>query len=259
MNEIETFVRSILGTDIEQFDYAAGGYEWIGWKKLIDETNSFDSDAAMKIVNASWRACHAKDVRLLVGPNVLKSDASVHANRAVPVFAQIFALPQLPVIDVIELCDVGSHNSPGLSSSEFIERMRGRERLMSPENRKMMEMFESDAGKKARHALDKASRGGRWKQVRHQLEKVMKTAPFEIQSADAAGLRATFLSPISKQQARKVGKLVLEVNSDVMDVMESELEELNIEMNDDQNGVPDYESAMGDWITAMGGFKLWWD
>src|ERR1700733_14802925 len=110
MSEMETFIQSVLGPDIEKFDYEAGGYEWVGWKKYVDHARSFNHDAAMKIVEASWRACQEKDVRLLAAPTVFKAKAGVYADGSAPLSEQIFAPPNLPVLDVIELCDVGSHN-----------------------------------------------------------------------------------------------------------------------------------------------------
>ena len=89
----------------------------------------------------------------------------------------------------------------------------------------------------------------------------MKVTPFAIQFADSAGLCASFLQPVTSREAKQIGKFILEVNPEALDLPPQYLEALGLPVPMDRKypNEPDYEAAMIKYVTAAGKFRMWWD
>jgi hypothetical protein len=270
MDEIEKFIRSILGENVKKFTYDAGGYERTGFRSYSPCSNAAESAMATKIVEKSWRACHEKDIRLLVGSVVFQTDDGKYSDSSdlsyktnSPMYVQVLALPALPVVDIVELMKVGSHNDQHLSSGYMLNAMEGLKQQMSTEDLAWLETPEGQQIEAAnRMRVEQMFDGAlRWQKVRASLARVFAIAPFEIQSADEAHLQAIFVSPVAKAKAKEVGNIIiLDIGSDVMDIFEGEWEELGIVVHDpNEPELPDFEATMAEYILTTGTFKLWWD
>src|SRR5436190_83136 len=117
---IEPVIRAALGAGVTRFEYTCAGIPRTGWVlRLRQDEATFRSDA-WRVVDDHWRALSARDVRLFVGPGVFEVAPGRFAEGfeidpdAAPVrppaFDQVFALPGLPVLDVIEFARVGSRD-----------------------------------------------------------------------------------------------------------------------------------------------------
>jgi len=97
----EAFIRSILGNDIQTVFHTGEGNRWKGWKMA-----SFDEDhisitqatraekqkpSVMKLIEDAWPSCHQANIRLW-------------SNFGV----NIFAFPNMPVLEVAQLENVGA-------------------------------------------------------------------------------------------------------------------------------------------------------
>jgi hypothetical protein len=181
-----------------------------------------------------------------------------------PSVDQVFALPGLPVLDVIEFARVGSHNAPHGELPDFsgIELANEALRRVIPR-----EHWPSDAEQRARDAASREAilrqpRGARpWTFVRDALAEVAAICPFELQLADAAGLRGTFLRPVPAERVAEVVRLIFEVNPEVMDAVEGELSMSgqDMPMSADDPELPDYEAALRRYVGELGRIRMWWD
>lgn len=94
-----------------------------------------------------------------------------------------------------------------------------------------------------------------WLKVRDVMARVMDACPFAIQAADAAGLQATFLSPVMPQQAAAFIDLVVNAHFfDSLDCMAHHpLVRGAAEEEDDE------VLAAERYVIAANGLPLWWD
>jgi hypothetical protein len=107
--------------------------------------------------------------------------------------------------------------------------------------------------------------------VRDALAAVYEIAPFEVQFADYAGLRATFLAPVSHQSALVISDLLQRVDPECVLAVESELRAMGIEVPQEtitlafgpdageQVASPDFEQAHIIYLTKAERLRLWWD
>lgn len=98
LNE-EAFVRSILGDDIEAVTLSIAGQNWQGWERRIDKNwpahpiSLEERDKLETLVTQSCLSCHQQNIRLW-------------CSRTYAI-----AVPQMPVLDIIDYEGVGTNNS----------------------------------------------------------------------------------------------------------------------------------------------------
>jgi hypothetical protein len=101
----ESFVRSLLGEDdLHSVTLTIKGKSWQGWQKgrlkegALNESDVFSahlkSRANRKLVDQSWYLCHGHNIRLWVNG-----------------MGSLFAIPQMPVLEILAYERVGTHNN----------------------------------------------------------------------------------------------------------------------------------------------------
>jgi hypothetical protein len=267
MTPTEKLVKSVLGRDCEKFDFQVAGSSRTGWRKyLLHKPGPAYHAAAQAVVEKSWHALHDHDIRLFVGPGVFRIGPDEYADSCdpdsdPPSYSQVFALPGIEVLDIVEFCRVGSHNALGKPFDSLLDSMRESLPLMNPRGREMFNYTQINADS-FRRRYNKQPHGAEpWRAVQRSLSKIMQIAPFAIQFADTAGLHATLLNRVTPQKAKRIGRFILDVNPEAMDLPPERLEELGIPVPMDRKypDQPDYEAAMTKYISATGEFRMWWD
>jgi len=290
MEKVEKFVKAALGDEVASFTYKAGGRSRKGWRAYIFQNprrslGDFvegppDCVNVEELVESNWRAFHERNIRLFVGAGVFRVGPNEYADswgavewypadgppperdpsESPPVYAQVFALPRLPVLDLVEFCRVGSHNAdvePDFEQSfELMKQFAARS---GP--RAMNKMLARKEEMRRRSKLQPHGPQP-WRMVRQALTEIMEIVPFAIQFADEAGLRATFLKKVSPRQAKKIGRKILEVDPEAMELPVEDLASLKLSVPKDPKyrpAIPDYEAAMVKYIVTVGKFRMWWD
>ncbi|HYE16940.1 MAG TPA: hypothetical protein VEA69_00725 [Tepidisphaeraceae bacterium] len=286
MSDLEALVKSVLGPEARAFEYRAAGRDRTGWRLYVElapfELGQPRDTRAEDLVEESWRALHARGVALFVGPSVFRVGPDEYADSwgtvtwdpddgpptlpdpsdAPPTCAQVFALPGADVLDVVEFCRVGSHNAPAepYTGSEFLDRMREQEHLLTPEQREMMRMMEADRETR-RTAANRMPHGHEpWRMVQAALADIRAIVPFAILSASEAGLSATLLEAVDRLRAARIGQIIMDVDPDAMELPRQILSDLGLPIPiDPQYSDVDHDAAMTESILATGQFRMWWD
>jgi len=293
MEKVEKFIRGVLGDEVASFRYKAGGRSRKGWRMYIFQNprrtlRDFvdgppDCVNVDRLVETNWRAFHKNDVRLFSGPGMFRVGPNEYADswgevefdpadgpppetdpsEDPPAYAQVFALPRLAVLDIVEFCRVGSHNANTQPADEGFEQAfeftkRFAEKAGPKETKKIL--ARKEAIRRAWHRMPHGPQP--WRMVRLALAEIMEIVPFDIQFADEAGLRATFLKKVSARQAKQIGRKILEVNPEAMELPPEDLSALGLSVPMDRTcrpAIPDYEAAMLQYIVTVGKFRMWWD
>ena len=97
------------------------------------------------------------------------------------------------------------------------------------------------------------------------MKLIMDICPFEVQFADQAGLKATFLSKPTAAQAKTFGNLILDVNTDAISITEGELwwnsTENHWEVGNENGEMLElkFDELIPYYIMKHNKFSLWWD
>jgi hypothetical protein len=277
MSKPDALIIAALGPDAISFEYEIGGVTRTGWKiHLLQKPNDF-SLAGRDLIDKWWRQLQERDIRLFNGGSIWQISENQFANslEAVefdsaegppplrdpssfpPTCSQIFAMPGLPTLDIVEFAKTGSHNADQIPFDDVWGSFSQRIMKIEPESAPLLR----ESADKMRRQFSRMHSPEPWRAVQENLSEIMKIAPFTIQFADAAGLHATLLQPVSREQAKHIGNLITDVDPEAMELPISDLKEfgMDVPMDSENPDIPDYEEAMIQYIVAAKRFRMWWD
>ncbi|QOV87913.1 hypothetical protein [Humisphaera borealis] len=261
----ERLIRAVLGQDAEAFDYLIGRQKRKAWRRFFP--GDVDRRLARRLVRDHWRDCYENGVPLLVGQSMFQvapghyaggveidpDDPDTEQNMP-PSGSMVIAMPDATVLDIVEFCEVGSHNVPPPADA-----MRATAEAMEegPLKQYMLEFLaQTQRPTDARLRFDMP-----WQAVQKAASDILQIAPFAIVFADPAGLHAKAMKRLTSDQAMEIGRIVFETNSEIMDVAVGALERKGLPVPQDANipEMADYPAAIGAYFKAINGFRMWWD
>jgi hypothetical protein len=240
MSDIEDFIRSQLGETATPFEYQVNRATRTGWKRCdVVEPGNYDSPDK-EFAETHWRASREKDIRLFSGKRVYRVGPDTYADfwgevewdpregppppspdpsSFPPTCTQLFAMPGLEVLEIIEFCKVGTHNAGP---------RRG------PEPWRIVECGMAEVMKIAPFEIQFADEAGLSATF---LQRISTQQAVEIGNIIVGVNCEAMELPVNELLSR--GMLV------PMDPRDDDL--------------PDYEAAMTEYLTEIGKFRLWWD
>ena len=96
----DLLISKILG-DAVSFEYSIAQANRRGWYKPFKNKEVWSK--SVEFVEKHWREMLSSDIRLFVG------NGEICGNE---LYDLVFALPELPTVDIIELAKTGTHNNP---------------------------------------------------------------------------------------------------------------------------------------------------
>jgi hypothetical protein len=239
MSDTENFIRSQLGETATSFEYQINGIVRTGWKRCdIVEPGNYDSPAR-DFAETHWRAFRERDIRLFSGKSVFRVGPDTYADSwgyiersptdppapppdpatMPPTYTQLFAMPGLNVLEIIEFCKVGTHNA-------------GRQRGPAPW--RMVQTGLAEVMKIAPFEIQFADEAG-----------LSATFLQRISTQQAVAIGNIIVSVNSEAMELPVNELL---SRDML-----------VPMDPSDDDLPDYEAAMTEYLTEVGKFRLWWD
>jgi hypothetical protein len=193
-HDVELLIGDVLGSDADRWIVQVDQAEYCVFVSHAPLT----LDAADSLVSESWRRCHARNIRIFVGvelmgipPFPVESDAY-----------RVFAVPGLPVSAVPILARTSSSDEPRLSPGEIIELADGHG------NPKLADLLRKHS-KALSHAMHGISRRSP-ETLSELLNRISSISDFEIVFADRYAINAVFVAPVSVDGAKRIAEALID-------------------------------------------------
>jgi len=112
MTNVDQRIKAVLGKGAEAFAYSAAEVKRTGWRAFVPAPQEgVEGTTAAAIVEKHWREFRELNVRLFAGGRVTKARDGEAADASGPEFDELYALPQLPTLDVLEVTQTGPDDS----------------------------------------------------------------------------------------------------------------------------------------------------